>query len=142
MRNIVFCLLCVVLAGCITVTSEPDINVREWTHPSKGLTNIRQVQLGMTDREVASLMGDQVVIGYQASDSLSGAYEAIPIKSPYRDEVLSGKYTTYKIIYYYTHVQSPDGIIADDELTPLVFKEGKLIGKGRDFLFALKDKLE
>ncbi|MCK5179660.1 MAG: DUF3192 domain-containing protein, partial [Candidatus Omnitrophica bacterium] len=35
-----------------------------------------------------------------------------------------------------------DGIVTDDELTPLVFQENQLIGKGRSFLSELKDRLK
>ena len=40
----------------------------------------------------------------------------------------------FEVIYYVTDVKNDDGAITDDELTPLVFDEGNLIGWGWSFL--------
>jgi hypothetical protein len=41
---------------------------------------------------------------------------------------------TYEVWYYYTDLKQRDDKISDDELTPLVFDEEKLIGWGYPFL--------
>ena len=66
----------------------------------------------------------------------------IPVKNPYREEILEGDGTTYRVAYYFTHIKKSDGIVADDELTPLIFQEGVLVGKGQGFLIDLKDRLD
>jgi hypothetical protein len=57
------------------------------------------------------------------------------IDNPYRSETLTGKDgKNYEVLYYYTDLKQRDDKITDDELTPLVFHEGKLTGWGRPFL--------
>ena len=51
------------------------------------------------------------------------------MKRPYRSETLSlsnGK--RLELLYYHTDLKTPDGAVTDDELTPVVLIEGKVIG--------------
>jgi hypothetical protein len=41
---------------------------------------------------------------------------------------------SYQVLYYHTDLKQRDDKITDDELTPLVFENGKLIGWGYPFL--------
>ena len=57
------------------------------------------------------------------------------IDNPYRTEVLTGKDgKTYEVLYYYTDLNARDDKITDDELTPVVLQDGKLVGWGYPFL--------
>ena len=134
--------LCLFLAGCVTMTSGPEFSFQKGTRPSIALTNIEKVKPGMTYGEVAGIMGDAISIGYKKSTALEGAYEEILVKNPYYEEVLKGRNIQYMIVCYFTHIRKADGIVTDDELTPLVFEENRLIGKGRKFLFEFKDRLK
>ncbi|MCJ7555009.1 MAG: DUF3192 domain-containing protein [Ignavibacteriaceae bacterium] len=40
----------------------------------------------------------------------------------------------FEVWYYYTDMKAYDGAITDDELTPVVFENDKLIGWGQSFL--------
>jgi len=82
-----------------------------------------RLSLGMTKQEVLDVMGVASMTSYEGSR----------INNPYRSEILQGKDKIFEVLYYYTDVQKMDGAITDDELTPLVFDEGKLIGWGRSF---------
>ena len=62
--------------------------------------------------------------------------------NPYRSEILQGSNETFEVLYYYTDVKKADGAITDDELTPLVFKDKKLIGWGWSFLGQNIEKYE
>jgi len=134
--------LCLFLAGCVAMTSAPEFSSQKGKGPSIALTNIEKVQLGMTYNEVAGIMGDTINIGYKESSALDGAYEEVLVKNPYYEEVLQSSETQYRVVCYFTHIKKADGIVTDDELTPLVFEENLLIGKGRDFLFELKDRMK
>jgi hypothetical protein len=134
--------LCLCIAGCTAMASERGSPSGEWSAPSIALTNIDKVQLGMTYGEVASIMGDTVSIGYRENDDVDGAYEEMLIKNPHYDEVFKGIEAHYRVVYYFTHIRKADGLVTDDELTPLVFEENRLVGKDRKFLFELKDKLK
>jgi len=124
------------------VKSGPKLSSRKWERPSIALTDIEKVQLGMTSDEVAGIMGDAIHIGYRTSPALKGAYQEILVENPYYEEILEGGIARYRVVYYFTHIRRADGVITDDELTPLVFEDDRLIGKGRDFLFDLKNRVK
>ncbi len=135
MRTNILFIFCLIFSGCAltTETRSPTVNVQ------KSLTNIERVQKGMTYEDVKNMMDNQVNIGYQLSASAGSVPEIISVKNPYRRENLNHNGKTYEIFYYFTAIKSADGIITDDELTPLIFLNNKLIGQGQDFLFNLKN---
>ena len=97
-------------------------------------SSFAQMTIGMKQQQVHEIMGDAIVIGYsydQANQS-----KPMTIANPYKKEDLS----RYTVEYYVTRVNQSDGIISDDELMPLVFREGILVGKGWDYLKSLRLK--
>ena len=63
------------------------------------------------------------------------------IDNPYRTETLKGANGhTYDVLYYYTDLKERDDKITDDELTPVIFEAGKLVGWGYDTLNRLTKK--
>jgi hypothetical protein len=54
----------------------------------------------------------------------------IAVPNPYRSEIKKVGNKNYEILFYYTDIRKQDGAITDDELTPLVLEDGKLIGWG------------
>jgi len=140
-KNIVL-LFFLFLGGCVSVEfgatsktagihGDPNKNI---------LTNIDRVYAGMTQKEVVDIMGDRTVIGYEKMGAHSEA-DPVFLKSPYRTEILKDQDKSYEVMYYFTHIKKADGIISEEELTPLVLEDNKLIGKGQDFLFKLKNTL-
>lgn len=95
---------------------------------SENRTNLLKLQVGMTKTEVLQIMGTQ-------EDKLWGGV-GYPqrISNPFRAETLEGKDGTLEVLYYYTDLQKQDGAVTDDELTPLVLKNNKLVGWGRSAL--------
>ena len=70
------------------------------------LQNMKNIRVGMTKLQVQQIMGEPV----------------------------SGEtYCQPDVWFYYTEVVWADGLTTQDECTPLVFKDGKLIGIGRIF---------
>ena len=61
---------------------------------------------------------------------------------PYRTETLQGKDKVLLTYFYWTDVKHADDAITDDELTPTVFDNDKLIGWGWSFLEDDKNKYE
>jgi len=132
-------MLCILLFGCVSLDTENDGVTAASAKARRNLTNIHQVAVGMTLSEVEGIMGDGTTIGYKISDVEHGSNEPIKINNPHRVEDIEEGGIKYKVVYYYTHVLRADGIIAEDELVPLVFDaKDILIGKGRDFLFKIK----
>jgi hypothetical protein len=84
----------------------------------------------MTKEQATAVMGHK---------SGGGWFGEPTVNSPYKSEILQGEGKTFEVLYYYTDVKSViytanPATITDDELTPLVFDNGKLIGWGASFL--------
>jgi len=117
--------LSLLLTGCATgpvynpsqITTRVEISFNE--------SGLKAVQDGMTLDQVHHVMGHELLIGYE---SQSSGYKPLTVPNPYKTEGL--KNTGYLIEYYIQAIRQPDGIVSDDELMPLIFKNGKLIGRG------------
>jgi hypothetical protein len=142
MKNYIYLLLSlVILSGCVTLeTQGPGADKR------KTLTSIAQVKDNMTYQEVQAVMGSKVTVGFQSSTP--GNLQPIEMDNPVRVEKITSSNKTYFVLYYFTQIVKPDGLLSEDELTPLVFEakgssqnispQDPLIGKGQDFVFRLK----
>ena len=126
------------LSGCVSMYVVDKTATTGVEQPKK-LTAIDEIRLGMSLDDVTRKMGEKVVIGYQLSPE-SNSFEEITIPNPYKKETLSMNNQNYEVFYYFTSVQKADNLVADDELTPLIFQEEKLVGKGWDSLFRVKGK--
>ena len=138
MKKLLVVLLCLWLVGCATYSG-----IR-----NKNRENINRLSLGMSKQEVSDIMGTETVTatpGLMAGVVSLGASNMAneKISNPYKTEVLTteeGK--TLEVLYYYTDVQSRDGALTDDELTPVILEDNKVIGWGRSFLDKNIDKHE
>jgi hypothetical protein len=65
-----------------------------------------------------------------------------PLNNPYRSEILPGEGVILEVVFYYTDAKKMDNAITDDELTPVIFRESKLIGWGWNFLDDNVEKYE
>ncbi len=136
--------LCLLLSGCVSITTLPDqtflpATKTESRAQNRPLTRIDSVRAGMTYSEAAAVMGEKVTIGYEQSNASQGAYTQLTITHPYRKEFFQHRNKTYDVFYYFTRINQADGVISEDELTPLVFEKNVLVGKGWDFLNQLKN---
>jgi len=125
MKNLLLVLICVMLVGCYATT------VHQVTAPNRA--NLIKLSIGMSKNEAISIMGT-TPFSAGGFNFTGGQTTRMTINNPYRSEILQGKNKTLEVVYYVTDVKSDDGAITDDELFPLVFDEGKLIGWGWSFL--------
>jgi hypothetical protein len=117
MRKIIPIVL--VLAGCSNFFLEPIELLR-----AQNKENVQKLSTGMSKDVAGEIMG---------TDPAKGLF--LWVDNPYRTETLTGKDgKVYEVLYYYTDLKQRDDKITDDELTPLVFEDGKLIGWGYPFL--------
>lgn len=98
----------------------------------------------MTKAEVLNVMGTKTV---NAGSGTVGALTlGIPrgqrITNPWRVEAYEAGGSALEVLYYYTDVKRQDGAITDDELTPLVLKDGSLDGWGWSYLNDVAAKYE
>ena len=129
MEKFLILVLCLGLTGCASIS--------QVTSPNR--ENLLKLHIGMTKEESLEVMGKGVSTAYAYGAmtnimSFGMTSDSVKITNPYRSEILQGKDKTLEIIYYVTDVKSVDLAITDDELTPLVFDEGKLLGWGWSFL--------
>jgi hypothetical protein len=94
-------------------------------------TEMAQITIGMTRDQVHKIMGDSITIGYSQEQPLT-------IHNPYKTEDLKIKEEMYLVEQYVVRINKPDGFVTDDELMPLIFNKGKLVGKGKDYLKTLR----
>lgn len=114
MKKLLLVLFCLGLVGCATLEG----------FRMKNRQNLLQLSIGMTKQEVMNIMGNEAVYDFSGSSA----------NNPYRSEIMQGKDKTFEVLYYYTDIKASDGAITDDELTPVVFDNGKAIGWGWSFL--------
>ena len=139
MNKVFFVLVCCYLTGCSATTTDMSSSVVSLPAiGKKSLTAIDRIRMGMTEAQVRQILGDHLKIGYKADQPNSEMTEDISIPSPYKVEDLQINGKPYRIFYYQTTVVKPDGLVSDDELTPLIFQNDKLIGKSQDVLFKLR----
>ena len=108
------------------------------------------IKAGMKQSQVHQIKGDGIVIGYSyqkplsdessVSKASSGDYKPLTIPNPYKTEELKLKKGLYTIEYYASSVKQSDGIVNDDELIPLIFRDGILLDQGWERLKALRLK--
>ena len=97
---------------------------------------IEELPVGLSRAEVEEKSGMPVVVGYETE--APAKIKSIIIQNPYKTETLEKNNKRYQVDYYLTHIYQADGVVSDDELTPLVFENGRLVGKGREFLDKLR----
>jgi hypothetical protein len=118
MKNIIVALL-LVLAGCSNIYLDTSDLLR-----ARNTEGLAKLTAGLGKVTVMEMMG---------TEPSKGVF--MWIDNPYRNETLTGKDgKSYAVLYYYTELKQRDDRITDDELTPLVFHDGKLIGWGYPFL--------
>ena len=85
-------------------------------------TNLLRLSVGMTKEEVLQIMGVRTYRTIDLTDE--------DITNPYRSESYQAGGSVWQVLFYYTDIKADDGAITDDELTPIVLKDGRLDGWG------------
>jgi len=119
----------VALGGCSTLMVDPLEQLR-----TENKAKVEKLAVGMTRMEVESVMGDARA-GGGLPEVLFGRVQYLQARNPMREESLTGTDGAgYLVLFYYTDVRQRDDKITDDELTPVVFRDGKVAGIGYAFL--------
>lgn len=106
----------------------------------KNRENLNRLSLGMEKAEVLQIMGTKTVKVRLPGSMLAGKR----MSNPYKTEILVSKdgETKFEVLFYFTGEKKKDGAITDDELSPLVFLDGKLEGWGWTFMDDATKKFE
>jgi hypothetical protein len=95
---------------------------------------LAQVVAEMPRGEVDKLMGNDKA-GGGVVDVLHGRMQHLQARNPMREELVTGvDGLVYEVVYYYTDLRQRDNRITDDELTPVVYRDGRVAGVGHGFL--------
>jgi hypothetical protein len=122
-----------VLAGCSTLLMDPLEQLRE-----ANKRNLQRVSVGNTRLEVESIMGTERA-GGGLPEVAFGRVQYLAAKNPMREDAIRGRDgAEYQVLFYYTDVHTKDDKITDDELTPIVLRDGKVVGIGHPFLAATR----
>ena len=125
MRLFGIILLALGVVGCATTPQYNPMQVATQVELLLNESGFKAIQNGMTLDQVHKIMGTELVIGYQRQ---SADYKPLTIPNPYRTETI--KDSGYIIEYYIQSIRQPDGIVSDNELMPLIFKNGLLVDRG------------
>jgi len=126
-------LLSLILTGCATTPVYNPMQVNTQQEVLLNESGFKAIQDGMTMDQVHKIMGQELVVGYALQ---SPGYKPLTIPNPYKSEAI--KDTNYFIEYYIEAIRQPDGIVSDNELMPVVFKGGNLIGRGWPLVNSLR----
>ncbi len=138
MKKISWLMFCALCAGCAvtTVSTAPETVLSESpsvSHVFPSDEAVRKLLLGVSREEALALIGRTLTIGYERKENAPDQYLPVTSPNPYRSQQITKGKNVYQVDYYLTRINKADGVIADDELTPLIFEDNKLIGKGWDF---------
>jgi hypothetical protein len=138
MDKLAWLIVVVLLTGCAvtTVTSSPDhavVETRTAGHVFPSEDAIRKLLMGVSREEALALIGRTATVGYELKEGAADEYQPVTEPNPYRSQQITKGKGVYQVDYYLTRINQADGMVSDDELTPLVFEDNKLIGKGWDF---------
>jgi len=134
-------LFAVALAAALIACSTTKATVRDDNRES-----LLDLRTGMSREEVLAVMGTGKVRTYPSPWVLLTPFIIFyplhidSVTNPYRNETTKAvEGVPAEIVYYYTDVRSggpaaTDPEISEDELTPLVFEDGNLVGWGWSFL--------
>jgi hypothetical protein len=98
---------------------------------TSGLANrnnarIATLQPGMTPEQVIAHIGPSTFKG-EGLDAIMGI-AAIP--NPFKTEMYPAGDDTFRLLYFFSQLTVSDGKVTDEELMPVVFKNGMLDGWG------------
>ena len=128
--NLFFIILIFMAGGCAATSCCGSI--------ARAMINDHAIGVGMPRQEAKNILGGKVTIGYEITGDKPPQLKPISLKSPLRVELYRSDHKVYEAEFYFTALKHQDGVITDDELTPLVFENDRLIGRGWEFYVHFK----
>lgn len=89
--------------------------------------NISQLTLGMTREQVVTLM-----------KNYTSSVRDGPLSNPYKTESFQRESDSYEVLYYLTRKHPPFTSIRDSQATPVVLKNGAVVGWGQSAMTGLR----
>ena len=121
-RSLILAVMALFLTGCMSSSAIRAQN-RE---------NLMNLSPGLSKQNVLKVMGTETIMNDMGDT----------ITNPYRTEMYRVNDNVFELLLYYTDIKRQDGAITDDELTPIVIKDGRLDGWGWSYWDDLVQKYE
>lgn len=123
MRRIYVLLFAVFVSGCAGAGSL--VKITDAASNNRG--SLSKIAVGMDKEQVMDIMGRDVI-------QARCCFWRVPIANPYKTEILQGQGKSFEVLYYFTDAPDTDCRIDEENLTPLVFLDGEIIGWGDGFM--------
>lgn len=120
----------VLFSGCTALIYDGSVGDLRVANRSQ----LGKLQMGMGRDQVVQMMGTQGATSCRSIGPFFSCLATEVINNPYRTSGFAADNKMYDVLYYSTDVKQADGVITDDELTPLLFENGKLVGWGRELV--------
>ena len=117
--------LALLFSGCATLTVSKMV--------ASNRENLARLSPGMNKAKTLAIMGTRSGV-YNCDATGAKPYSGTILSNPYRTEMVQVAGRMLEVIYYMTDSKKENCAVVDDELTPLVFENGKLIGWGKIFM--------
>lgn len=127
-RSGILLVMAILLGGCATATVSNLV--------ANNNMNMVHLSRGMSKAKVLCIMRSGVSV-YNCEQAGSKTPYKVTISNPFHTEMMETSGKTLEVMYYVTNLKNANCIIEDDELTPLVFEDNKLIGWGKRFLLSV-----
>ena len=101
---------------------------------SENRAKLFRLEMGQTRQQVLEEMGTEPQTFNKGAFRSDGV-----VPNPYDSETHMMGSSEIEVLYYATNVQNTDGVITNDELTPLVLVDGILVGWGWTYLQTFTD---
>ncbi len=128
------------LAGCASAANFREAN----------RSNLDRLVLGMDRQAVLGVMGvgeQRQLTGSETAGPIGTGRDTMGVMSvripiggnrpvlynPHRGELYNAGDSAWEVFFYYTRVAHNDGMVTEDELTPIVLQDNVLIGWGWSF---------
>jgi hypothetical protein len=124
-RRLKLCVTAVVISGLVLIACGRRYYGEYRRLVAANRVHTQSLELGMDQRQVAQVMADGAFV----------SYKKIQVTNPYRSEGFAlDDGTSVQILFYLTQVQRRYGRPTNEELTPVVMENRKLVGWGWSFL--------
>lgn|SRR5690606_12620638 len=118
----------VLLAVLLPVLLLPACGTSE-TIRTQNSARLERLQPGMSRSEVLAVMGT----GPAEATTERPPFVPVQIDNPYRRDTFEADGSAWEVLYYLTTLRRVDNAITLDELTPIVLRDGVLVGWGQAF---------
>ncbi len=134
MKKWAMIILCLTCGGCSV--NYNTVEVQEPAPMVRRFIALGDIRNGLKRSDVNSLLGQQVMIGYELVDPENQQYNPITQKNPYKTEEHRRGEKTYTVDFYLLGIETSDGQVSEKELIPMIFYDDILVGQGWEYFNA------